>query len=124
MMKNITILFLAMFIADVMHAQAPGWLWAKGTGGIDYDSGNSLAIDAFGNIYTTGYFNETVDFDPGPGTFYLTSASSGGGGGDIFISKLDASGNFVWVKALSGTDDEYARSIALDAAGNIYTTGY
>jgi hypothetical protein len=96
------------------------FVWAKRMGGANNDSGRSLAIDGSGNIYTTGYFRGTTDFDPGSGAFNLTSA----GGADIFIHKLDASGNFVWAKQIGSSSDEETLSIAIDGSGNIYTTGY
>jgi hypothetical protein len=85
----------------------------------------SIALDAAGNIYTTGYFQTTIDFDPGAGTHNLTAGEAR----DIFISKLDANGNFVWAMAMLGAGtcgacDDKARSIALDAAGNVYTSGF
>src|SRR5690606_25371176 len=72
-----------------------------------------------GNVYTTGYFVGTVDFDPGAGTVNLTSQ----GGSDIFIQKLDALGDLVWAKSVGGTGNDNGRSIAVDAQGNVYTTG-
>ena len=94
-------------------------LWAKSMGGTRDDFSDSIAVDSSGNIYTTGSFEGTADFDPGAGTFNLTGA----GGGDIFVSKLDSSGNFVWAKRMGGTDYENGYSIAVDSSGNIYTTG-
>ncbi len=97
------------------------FLWAKALGGAGDDSGNSIAIDASGNVHTTGFFNSTADFDPGVGTYNLTIAW--GGGKDIFVSKLDAFGDFVWAKALGGVGDDTGYSIAVDASGNVHTTG-
>jgi hypothetical protein len=87
-------------------------------GGTSGDVAYSFATDASGNVYSTGYFGATVDFDPGGGTFNLTSLDI-----DVFVSKLDAFGNFVWAKQMGGTLGTVGRSIALDASGNIYTTG-
>ncbi|HLP88021.1 MAG TPA: SBBP repeat-containing protein [Nostocaceae cyanobacterium] len=93
--------------------------WAKNLGGSSFDSGYSIAVDSVGNVYTTGYFSDTADFDPGSGTFNLTS----NGGYDIFISKLNSDGNFAWAKNLGGSGPDYGRSIAVDSTGNIYATG-
>jgi hypothetical protein len=65
------------------------------------DQGYSIAIDAEGNVYTTGYFIDTVDFDPGTGSMTNLSAV---GGKDSFIQKLDANGNFVWAKSFGGNN--------------------
>ncbi len=50
----------------------------------------------------------------------MTSA----GNSDIFVSKLDSSGNFVWARQLGGIDTDCAYSVALGDDGNIFTTGY
>jgi hypothetical protein len=96
------------------------FVWARAMGGSDADMSESIALDAAGNIYTTGYFINTADFDPGLGTYSLTSS---GGSEDAFVSKLDASGNFVWAKAMTGASDEGGHCVAVDGAGNVYTIG-
>lgn len=96
------------------------FVWAKQLGGPDLDWGNSIALDASGNIYTTGFFQKTADFDPGAGTANLTAAVESSG---IFVSKLDASGNFVWAKQLGGTGSDGGNAIAVDASENVYTAG-
>jgi hypothetical protein len=93
------------------------FLWAKSFGGIEMDQGYSIAIDAEGNVYTTGYFIDTVDFDPGTGVTNLSAV----GGKDIFILKLDPNGNFVWAKSFGGIE---GIGIAIDGMGNVITTGY
>jgi Tol biopolymer transport system component len=95
------------------------FLWAKNMGGPNYDYGSDIATDLSGNIYTTGSFQGTVDFDPGPGVANLTSA----GGSDIFVSKLDNDGNLIWAKSMGGTSAEGGYGIAVDSSGNIYTSG-
>lgn len=94
--------------------------WAKNLGGTGADIGTSMALDVAGNVYTTGYFSGTTDFDPGTATNNLISA----GGTDLFISKLDADGNFVSAKRIGGAGNDQGNAITLDVSGNIYTTGY
>lgn len=95
------------------------FLWVKQIGGTGEDFGSSITTDAAENIYTMGYFQRTVDFNPGAGTANLTSAGSF----DIFIQKIDANGNFLWVKQMGGTGEDFGRSITVDADMNIYCTG-
>jgi len=96
-------------------------LWAKSTEGTGSTFGKSIDIDNSGNIYITGLFLQTVDFDPGTGTFNLTSQQTNGW--DIFIQKLDANGNFNWVKAMNGNGLKLPNAITIDNSGNVYSTG-
>ena len=114
-----TLLFTCSLVAAVLaNAQAPTFKWAKKIGGTSQDVGSSIAVDGSGNVYTSGIFTGTVDFDPGTGTSNLTSA----GNTDVFISKLNASGNFVWAKKMGGSLADGGKSV-IDASGNIYTAG-
>src|SRR6185436_1054252 len=94
-------------------------MWSKIYGGPSSEIANAIAADASGNIYITGFFNATVDFDPGAATFNMTSAA----GNDIFVSKLDGSGNFIWAKQMEGTANEQGISIRVDASGSVYVAG-
>ena len=95
-------------------------IWAKSMGGNSNDIGHSITIDKSGNIYTTGIFQGTVDFDPGPGINLITSA----GAEDFFIHKLDANGNLIWIKTIGGGSTDGARCIRTDKYNNVYTIGY
>jgi hypothetical protein len=94
-------------------------VWARRMGGVSAESGRGIQVDAFGNVYVVGEFNEVVDFDPGVGSFILTSA----GYSDVFVSKLNSAGNFVWAKHMGGPEFDRGNSIALDGSGNIYALG-
>jgi len=93
------------------------FVWAKKWGGVNYDESYSISVDASGFVYTTGDYGSTVDFDPGPGVYNLTTTTS-----SVFISKLDSSGNFVWAKAMTGGTSS-GNSMHLDANNNICSTG-
>jgi gliding motility-associated-like protein len=99
------------------------FLWVKTFGGltIGWDEIFAITTDAAGNVYVTGFFKNTVDFDPGAAVFNMTEM--GYGSGDMFISKFDTNGNFIFAKQIGGNGSEIPRGIALDNSGNIYTTG-
>lgn len=98
------------------------FVWGNKIGSTLGDYAHDVAIDDAGNVYITGIFGGTVDFDPGAGTSNLTSVNNSSY--ESFILKLTNSGDFTWVKQLGGAEDEYARAISTDAAGNVYITGY
>ncbi|MBL4593355.1 MAG: T9SS type A sorting domain-containing protein [Flavobacteriales bacterium] len=93
--------------------------WVDGMGNNGSDIGRSI-VEWGGDIYITGSFEDTVDFDPGPGIFNLIS----NGGKDIFLQKLDANGDLLWAKSIGGVSDDEGMCIALNANGWIGVTGY
>jgi len=79
---------------------------------------NSVDVDASGNIYVTGNFAETIDFDPSINVQSLTP-----NGSDMFVLKLNSNGDFIWVKHLSSTSNSYSNSIKVEANGDVYIGG-
>ena len=49
------------------------FIWVKTLGSFGEDECNGIYIDAQKNIYLTGYFDNTVDFDPGPGVYAMSA---------------------------------------------------
>src|SRR5690606_20556870 len=94
-------------------------LWVKQMGSETADGGNALTVGLDGNVYITGSFSGTVDFDPGAGTTNLTSA----GASDIFIQKLDTNGDLLWVKQIGGPRPDMGNSVKTDDSGNVYILG-
>ena len=78
-----------------------------------------IEIDGNGNVITTGWFNGSFDFDPGPGVKSVTSA----GHDDCYILKLTGDGNLIWVETIGGDSYDGGNDLALDSDGNIYICG-
>ena len=83
------------------------------------DRGRAIAADSEGNVYVTGTFSNTVDFDPGPATLELTS----NGSSDIFVAKFTSRGALVWAKSMGGTSFDEGHSVTVTADGGVLVTG-
>jgi len=94
-------------------------VWAKNNGGAGGDFGGAITVDAVGNSYVTGEFrSSTITF----GSTTLTNV--GGGGYDVYIAKFTPDGNVVWARSAGGTVDEFGYGVGLDAAQNVFVSGY
>ncbi|MDO9577999.1 MAG: SBBP repeat-containing protein [Candidatus Cloacimonadales bacterium] len=93
------------------------WLWAIQSSGISYgNKGRGITIDGIGNIYVTGYFQETATF----GAYSLTSY----GETDILVAKIDSNGYWLWASQAGSTSGEYSCGITIGSAGSSYVTGF
>lgn len=106
-------IYIAKYDAD------GNYIWAKSIGSTGTDVSNEIVTDESGNMFITGYYNGTVDFDPDAGTANLTSAGSS----DIFIAKYNSGGALLWAKSMGGTNTDDSRDLELDGSGNIFITG-
>lgn len=95
------------------------FVWAKAFVGSSFSAGRSIAVNENGSVVVTGRFSGVVDFNPGLETFELTSE----GIDDAFVVKLNTDGDFIWAKAFLGPQSNIGEGIAIDADGNVYTTG-
>ncbi len=110
----------SVFVAK--YSSAGALVWAKAVNGVTSAYGFALCVDASNNVIATGRFvGNNIDFNPGAASSLLSSTNSVP---DIFVLKLDATGNFVWAMRLGANNSDQAHSIKADAAGNIYLAGY
>jgi len=91
-------------------------LWSTYLGGVSYDYGRGVAVDASGNVVVTGYTQSH-------GWVYDGFDTSFNGNVDAFLAKLSPSGAHLWSTYLGGNHDDYGRGVAVDASGNVLVTG-
>lgn len=92
------------------------WIWAQRAGGSESDEPWGIALDASSNIYITGTFSNTANF----GEIEIGSE----GNKDIFVAKLDNSGNWLWASGAGSTGEDYGYSLTALSDGTCYVTGY
>lgn len=79
----------------------------------------SLDEDENGDVYVTGSFEGTVDFDPSTGTANLTAGSNE----DVFVAKYNSNGKFLWCFDLGSSSDDWGSTVKYDGSTNIYVYG-
>lgn len=103
---------LFLFGAQVVQAASGSYGWTRASGGTGEDwGGQDIAVDSSGNVFFTGGFESTVDFDGTSGTDNHTASGSYA---DIFITKYNADGSYGWTKTFGGTAEDYGQGIATD----------
>lgn len=107
-------IFITKYNADGSYG------WTKTFGGSSEDYGQGIATDANGNVFVSGYFQGTVNFNDSGGTDNHTS----GGGTDIFITKYNADGSYDWTKTIGITGDQLGYEITVDSSDNVIAMGY
>lgn len=115
----IVVLASILSLYTSVSAAAPSYVWGRTWGGTQGDNVNRSAVDSAGNIYVTGGFSGTVDFNPSAST----DSHASNGAEDTFLSKFDASGNFLWARTWGGTGRDIGACVGVDSAGNAYVTG-
>jgi hypothetical protein len=101
------------------------FIWAKKIGGYNFQSytiPTSVDSDSLNNVYLSGYYFGTADFDPGPLTNNFTCSP---GATNAFICKLDSNGNFAWNRVIEASinNQTQAFSLDVDSKNNILVAG-
>jgi hypothetical protein len=102
-----------------LNASGSGLIYATFIGGSGDDRLHDIALDDSGNVYATGYTTSS--------NFPTVNAYSSvqNGSSDVFVFKLNATGNGLdFSTYVGGIDMEYGNSIAIDSSGNSYVSGY
>jgi arginine repressor len=81
-------------------------LWTKTIGGSSEDRANSIIQSSDGGYVVAGW-----------------TSSFGAGDVDIYVVKLDSSGNVVWTKTIGGSSDDFASSIIQSSDGGYVVAG-
>ena len=94
-------------------------VWAKNSINTNRSNAmNAICSDKLGNIYATGHYQ---DASITLGTVTLTNSSDTYQ--DVFLLKMDASGNTIWAKSFGGSNHDVGNSVAVDQEGNVFVTG-
>ena len=76
-----------------------------------------IKTDLNGNVYTSGHYSGSTDFDPGVGEYYLPSHG-------VYVRKLNAAGEFLWAISVVVNHSSFQNSVmGVDNDGNVYLTG-
>jgi len=90
-------------------------LWADCTGGYGDHHGRAVATDLDGSVYIAGDFAGRMEIGG-----HVHEAL---GRTDAFVAKYSVNGGLQWVRVFGGDGDESARTIAIDASGNVVVAG-
>lgn len=111
------IMLVQLFIFSITTNYSQSFEWLITGGGPLSDKATSVAVDANGNTFITGYFNEEGTF--GSITIPMINPSSK----EVFIAKIDPDGNYLWVKSGNIFFDDRGLGLCLDPQGNVFVTG-
>jgi hypothetical protein len=101
--------------------------WGTRLGGDTVSGPNCLVVDPCGNVYITGYYNDTsfvlYNADGSQSDVPPLANTTNSNTQDAFIVKYDKNGTALWATRLGNDIQGGAWSIAVDSLGNVYITG-
>jgi len=86
------------FVVKLTQAGEYSWAYSLAPGDQDGRVSASSVVLSGGDVYVGGGYSGSVDFDQGPGESVLSTVGSE----QAFVTKLDSSGGFAWVRGLQG----------------------
>ena len=115
-----------IFVASLTGDLAFRWGFALASDG-GLDGGHRVAFDSLTNLYVTGWFSGTTDFDGGTGIVGMASVNTNNAS-DCFLATYTSGGSFLWARGFGGftpTADNLSipAGLAVDFSGAAYITG-
>lgn len=98
--------------------------WASKVKGPSEDKATKCTADRFGNVFVTGYYDSPSIQFGGNNNDNISNYDNNGGTFDGFIVKYNSSGAPQWYHTIGEDDDDGGASVATDADGNVYVTGW
>jgi len=93
-------------------------IWARSMGGTATDIPRAIAVDTQNNVFITGRFDGTADFDPSLSSTSFTAVMT-----DMFVAKYNPNGQLIWAHGIGSSSFEEGRDIAVDIEGNAFVIG-
>lgn len=87
-------------------------LWSALFGSTTVDEGFGIACDADGNVFVTGYCQESIEGNPWFGS------------GDNVLAKYDSNGQRLWLRQWGTFNADTGHAVATDTNGNVLVAGY
>jgi len=107
---SLALALILLTLSPLAAENAPTPLWTKTYNGSSNgsDHGNDIAVDDFGNVYITGFVQETE------------------GGSNVLVQKYDATGFRLWTSTYNSPAglEDVGNGIAVDGQGNVYVAGF
>lgn len=115
--RTLLLALLPSWVPTAASAQVLSW--GLSIGGPGYEEARGIAVADNGNVYITGEFEATVEFEQGEPASALTSE----GFSDAYLAWYANSGAFVNAISFAGTDKSQGYGVAIAPDGTVYVTG-
>lgn len=121
---RLTFACILLMLSFSLKANPVSTKWATYFGGLDFDELKKVAVAPDGSLYVAGSTNSS-DGIASPGCYQPDyKGGSNFSGSDAVVAKFTPDGNLVWATYYGGENSDLATGLAVDAAGNIYLSGW
>ncbi len=114
-----TLFLLLSVLLFSLQLDAQQALWVTQLAGVGDADSRACRVAPNGNVYLAGSFSGTMDLNPSPSVYNVTS----NGQRDIFLACYSAGGAFIWGFSIGGADNDVVKNLAVDANSNVVVVG-